>query len=104
MATTVALILAGGRGIRAGGGMPKQYRTIAGVPMMRLTLEAFAAHPGVDAVCAVIHPDDRDLYAAAAAGLDLPEPALGGETRQESSLNGLKSIDIFTPDNVLITP
>ena len=102
MATTVALILAGGRGIRAGGGMPKQYRTIAGVPMMRLTLEAFAAHPGVDAVRAVIHPDDRDLYAAAAAGLDLPDPALGGETRQESSLNGLKSIDIFTPDNVLI--
>jgi len=102
MATTVALILAGGRGIRAGGGMPKQYRTIAGVPMMRLALEAFAAHPAVGAVRAVIHPDDRDLYAAAAAGLDLPEPAFGGETRQESSLNGLKSIENYQADNVLI--
>jgi len=102
MATTVALILAGGRGIRAGGGMPKQYRTIAGVPMMRLTLEAFAAHPSVDAVRAVIHPDDRDLYAAAAAGLDLAEPAFGGDSRQESSLNGLKSIENYRSDNVLI--
>jgi 2-C-methyl-D-erythritol 4-phosphate cytidylyltransferase / 2-C-methyl-D-erythritol 2,4-cyclodiphosphate synthase len=102
MATTVALILAGGRGIRAGGGMPKQYRTIAGVPMMRLALEAFAGHPAVGAVRAVIHPDDRDLYAAAAAGLDLPEPAFGGETRQESSLNGLKSIENYQADNVLI--
>lgn len=102
MGRTVALVLAGGRGTRAGGGMPKQYRRIAGVPMMRLTLEAFAAHPRIDAVRAVIHPDDRGCFAELCGGLGLAEPILGGETRQESSLNGLKNIESLAPDNVLI--
>ncbi len=103
MARTVALVLAGGRGTRAGGGgVPKQYRPIAGVPMMRLTLQAFAAHPRIDAVRAVIHPDDRAQFAALCGDLGLGEPAFGGETRQESSHNGLKNIENLTPDNVLI--
>ena len=102
MARTVALVLAGGRGTRAGGGVPKQYRRIAGVPMMRLTLAAFAAHPRIDAVRAVIHPDDRQSYAELCGDLGLPEPAHGGETRQESSYNGLKSLESLAPDNVLI--
>lgn len=102
MAKTVALVLAGGRGTRAGGGVPKQYRAIGGVPMMRLTLQAFAAHPSVELVRAVIHPDDRDAYAEACGDMDLPPPAAGGATRQESSLNGLKSLEEFHPDNVLI--
>jgi 2-C-methyl-D-erythritol 4-phosphate cytidylyltransferase/2-C-methyl-D-erythritol 2,4-cyclodiphosphate synthase len=102
MVRTVALVLAGGRGIRAGGGIPKQYRRIGGVPMMRLTLEAFAAHPRIDEVRAVIHPDDRGVYAELCGGLGLPAPAFGGETRQESSYNGLRSMDSLAPDNVLI--
>jgi 2-C-methyl-D-erythritol 4-phosphate cytidylyltransferase/2-C-methyl-D-erythritol 2,4-cyclodiphosphate synthase len=102
MARTVALVLAGGRGTRAGGDIPKQYRRIAGVPMMRLTLEAFAAHPRIAAVRAVIHPDDRQSYAELCGELGLGEPAYGGETRQESSHNGLKNIESLAPDNVLI--
>ncbi len=102
MVRTVALVLAGGRGTRAGGDIPKQYRRIAGVPMMRLTLQAFAAHPRIQAVRAVIHPDDRAQYTALCGDLGLAEPAFGGETRQGSSYNGLKSIESLTPDNVLI--
>lgn len=102
MGRTVALVLAGGRGTRAGGGIPKQYRRIAGVPMMRLTLEAFASHPRIDAVRAVIHPDDRQCFAELCGDLTLAEPVFGGETRQESSLNGLKNIESLAPDNVLI--
>jgi 2-C-methyl-D-erythritol 4-phosphate cytidylyltransferase/2-C-methyl-D-erythritol 2,4-cyclodiphosphate synthase len=102
MERTVALVLAGGRGIRAGGGVPKQYRRIAGVPMMRLTLEAFARHPRVAAVRAVIHPDDQDAFAGSCGDLGLDAPLLGGATRQESSLNGLNGIASLTPDNVLI--
>jgi 2-C-methyl-D-erythritol 4-phosphate cytidylyltransferase/2-C-methyl-D-erythritol 2,4-cyclodiphosphate synthase len=102
MARTVALVLAGGRGTRAGGGIPKQYRRIAGVPMMRLTLEAFAAHPRIDAVRAVIHRDDRHAFADISAGIDIAEPIFGGETRQDSSLNGLTNIESLDPDNVLI--
>lgn len=102
MASTVALVLAGGRGTRAGGGTPKQYRPIAGVPMLRLTLRAFADHPSVNGVCAVIHPEDRDLYRETAAGLALAEPVIGGDSRTGSSLNGLKSIEQFAPERVLI--
>lgn len=102
MGKTVALILAGGRGIRAGGGVPKQYRDISGVPLLRLTLRAFADHPAIDSVRAVIHPDDEALYGKAASGLALETPVFGGETRQQSGCNGLKSLAELAPDKVLI--
>ncbi len=102
MTGTVALVLAGGRGTRAGGGVPKQYRDIGGVPMLRRTLAAFAEHPDVDAVRAVIHPDDTGLYRDSTRGLDLLEPVFGSDSRQGSSYNGLLSIDKFNPNSVLI--
>ncbi|PKQ04147.1 MAG: bifunctional 2-C-methyl-D-erythritol 4-phosphate cytidylyltransferase/2-C-methyl-D-erythritol 2,4-cyclodiphosphate synthase, partial [Alphaproteobacteria bacterium HGW-Alphaproteobacteria-11] len=40
----VALIVAAGRGSRAGPGAPKQYRELGGSPVLRRTLAAFAAH------------------------------------------------------------
>jgi len=102
MTGTVALVLAGGRGTRAGGGMPKQYRDIGGMPMLRRTLAAFTEHPDIDAVRAVIHPDDTGLYESATEGLDLLEPVIGSDSRQGSSYNGLISIKNSYPDIVLI--
>jgi 2-C-methyl-D-erythritol 4-phosphate cytidylyltransferase/2-C-methyl-D-erythritol 2,4-cyclodiphosphate synthase len=85
--TTCAVLVAAGRGQRAGGGLPKQYRPLAGRPVLARTLEAFLAHPEVDRVLVVIHPDDAPLYEGALAGLDavkvLP-PVPGGATRQAS--------------------
>ncbi len=49
--------------------------------MLAHTLAAFAGHPGVDAVRAVIRADDRAHYDRAAAGLDLLEPVIGGAER-----------------------
>jgi 2-C-methyl-D-erythritol 4-phosphate cytidylyltransferase / 2-C-methyl-D-erythritol 2,4-cyclodiphosphate synthase len=98
----IALVVAAGRGQRFGGGMPKQYRLLGGEPVLRHSLRAFAAHAGVDAVRAVIHPDDRDLYDRAAAGLDLLTPVHGGETRQDSVRLGLESLSTAAPDRVLI--
>src|SRR5437016_8220357 len=47
MAGTVAAIVVGaGRGLRAGGNGPKQYREIAGQPAIRPSLSVFAEHPG----------------------------------------------------------
>ena len=97
--TTLALIVAAGRGHRAGGGLPKQYRLLGGQPVLRRTVEAFLAHPAVDAVQVVIHSDDRPLYDAAIAGLPLAAPITGGTTRQESVRLGLEAIDA---DRVLI--
>ena len=90
------------RGQRFGGALPKQYRELAGVPLVRRALLPFVAHPAVEAVRAVIHPDDRALFDAASAGLDLLEPVAGGASRQESARLGLESLEARAPRRVLI--
>ncbi len=69
MATTVAVIVAAGRGNARSGGRrcPKQYLPLAGVPVLAHSLRVLAGHPQIDATIVVINPDDRDLYDAAAA-------------------------------------
>lgn len=95
-APTIALIVAAGRGTRAGGALPKQYQLLDGVPVLRRTLQAFLAHPSIDAVAVVIHPDDAPFYAQSANGLENQHKLLpwiaGGPTRQSSVHNGLKAL------------
>lgn len=86
----VALIVAGGSGSRFGGPVPKQYRRLAGVPVLRRTVETFLTHPAVGRVQVVIRAEDAALYADAVAGLDLPPPVIGGADRQESVRRGLE--------------
>src|SRR5438477_8399294 len=98
----LALIVGAGRGHRLGGPIPKQYRLLAGTPVLRRTVLAFLHHPAIAAVQAVIHPDDRDLYAEAIHGLDLPQAVMGGATRQESVCLGLEAVAGRQPSSVLI--
>lgn len=98
----VALIVAGGRGLRAGGEIPKQYRMLGGTAVLRRTVLAFLRHRGVSAVQIVSHPDDAELYAAALGDLDLPPPVAGGATRQESVAAGLRALRERAPATVLI--
>jgi 2-C-methyl-D-erythritol 4-phosphate cytidylyltransferase/2-C-methyl-D-erythritol 2,4-cyclodiphosphate synthase len=98
----IALIVAAGRGTRMGGAVPKQYRDLGGAPVLRRTLEIFAAHPRIDAIRVVTGADDEANYNAAAAGLALLPPVAGGPTRQASVLNGLESLAAWQPAAVLI--
>jgi 2-C-methyl-D-erythritol 4-phosphate cytidylyltransferase/2-C-methyl-D-erythritol 2,4-cyclodiphosphate synthase len=98
----VALIVASGRGQRFGAELPKQYQQLAGRPVLRHCLERFRSHPRVGGVRAVIHPQDRALYDAAARGLDMLEPVEGGPTRQDSVRLGLESLCAAPPGLVLI--
>lgn len=103
MARTAALIVAAGRGVRAGGGVPKQYRVLGGRPLISWTLDRFLGHPDVGAVRVVIHAEDTGLYRKAAP--DHPKllpPVFGGETRQETVLRGLESLAEDPPERVLI--
>ena len=59
--SVAALIVAAGRGSRAGGAKPKQWQHIAGRPVIEHTLERFARHPRIDRIMVVLHPDDMDL-------------------------------------------
>ncbi len=102
MQSCIAIIVASGRGTRFGSDRPKQYLPLLGRPMLRYTLKAFAGHPKVSGVRAVIHPEDRAIYNEAADGLDLLEPVFGGETRQDSVRLGLESLLDRAPDKVLI--
>jgi 2-C-methyl-D-erythritol 4-phosphate cytidylyltransferase/2-C-methyl-D-erythritol 2,4-cyclodiphosphate synthase len=101
--TVAAVVVAAGRGERAGGDVPKQYRPIAGEPMVRPTLRAFLIHPRIDFVQPVINPADAKLYLAATAGLErLLPPVAGGTTRQASVRAGLEALAPHSPDLVLI--
>ena len=102
MARCVALVVAAGRGSRFGGDLPKQWQDLGGQPVLRHSLGAFAAHPDIADLRVVIHPDDRALYEAAAAGLRLAPPIIGGARRQESVRLGLEALAENPPDWVLI--
>jgi 2-C-methyl-D-erythritol 4-phosphate cytidylyltransferase/2-C-methyl-D-erythritol 2,4-cyclodiphosphate synthase len=102
MPGTYALIVAAGRGTRFGGDLPKQYQVLAGRSVLAHGLAALARHPAIAGVRAVIHGDDRARYEAAAAGLDVLDPVVGGATRQESVRNGLESLIPLAPDRVLV--
>jgi 2-C-methyl-D-erythritol 4-phosphate cytidylyltransferase / 2-C-methyl-D-erythritol 2,4-cyclodiphosphate synthase len=102
-AKVAAVIVAAGRGYRAGGDLPKQYRALAGEPVIRPTLAVFLGHPQIAAVQPVIHPDDAAIFRAATAGLErLLPPVAGGATRQASVRAGLEALRAAAPDLVLI--
>lgn len=99
----VAIVVAAGRGSRAGGALPKQYQALGGEPVLRHTLRLFASHPRISAVLPVIHGDDSDLFKDAAQ--DLPKmmaPVAGGATRQVSVRAGLHALRAQPPGVVLV--
>lgn len=104
MPKIVALITACGRGNRFnnGEGIPKQYLSLAGAPLLRHSILAFLNHPKITDVMCVIHPDDVDLYEEAASGLDLLNPVFGSDTRQASIRFGLEALRDYSPSKVLI--
>ena len=107
MQTIAALVVAGGRGERAGphADGPKQFRRIGGVAVLLHTLRHFAAHPRISHLVLVGHADDRERIDDLLAGSDLGERVElvdGGPSRQASVANGLQALAKRAPDAVLI--
>jgi len=103
MATCAVIVVAAGRGTRAGGPLPKQYHPLGGETVLRRTLRLFAEHPDIHTIQVVIHPDDHARFAAAAAGLAKVRPAVaGGRERQDSVRAGLAALAGVAPDLVLV--
>ncbi len=92
------VLVAAGRGHRAGEGLPKQYRLLAGLPVLVRTLKALLSDARINPVQCVINPDDLALYQACIDRLDHAEqsrvlPAVsGGQTRQQSVKAGLEAL------------
>src|SRR5262245_16369555 len=97
-----AIVVAAGRGLRAGGGKPKQYRILASQPVIRPSLAALARHPEIAVVQPVIHPEDVQRFNDAAVGLTLLPPVFGGATRQASVRAGLEALAARKPELVLV--
>lgn len=101
--TTAALIVAAGRGSRAGGGLPKQYRLVGGEPVLRRTIRAMLASERINLVRVVIHPEDAALYENAAPDDPrLGPPIHGGTERALSVRLGLEAMADDAPERVLI--
>jgi 2-C-methyl-D-erythritol 4-phosphate cytidylyltransferase/2-C-methyl-D-erythritol 2,4-cyclodiphosphate synthase len=98
LAKIAVLIVAAGKGERAGTELPKQYERLAGKPMLRQTVEAFSGYQ----VQVVIGAGQEDLAGRALDGLALPAPVTGGATRQQSVRLGLEALAKDAPDFVLI--
>lgn len=99
--TAAALIVAAGRGNRMGGGLPKQYRDLGGIPVIARTIAAFDRHPDIDHIIVVIHPDDDDRFNAACPDTLTPLTiVIGGATRDASVRAGL--VEVTQSDAVLI--
>ena len=88
--SAAAVIVAAGRGTRAGGDAPKQWQLLAGQPVIAHTLDAFRSHPAIAEMVLVTHPDDAHRLAA----LDLAniQVVTGGADRAASVCAGLDAV------------
>jgi len=107
----VILVVAAGRGSRAGAGLPKQYRRLAGRPLLGHSLSGLLRAAPDARILPVIHADDLDLYRESLLGIEtelasrIKDPVFGGATRQASVRAGLEALcadAAFKPEFILI--
>jgi len=99
---TAAILVAAGRGLRAGSGGPKQYRSIGGQTVIFRAMEPFCCHPQIFAVQPVVNADDTVVFSDTVNELRHEPAAIGGATRQASVHAGLEALVSQKPDVVLI--
>ena len=89
--TFSAVIVAAGSGSRAGPGQAKQWRVVAGKPVLRWSVEAFLS-AGVSEIVIVTTEDGENALAEVLAGLLGWRAARGGATRALSVQSGLSAL------------
>ena len=98
-----AVIVAAGRGTRAGGGLPKQFRPLAGKSVLARSYQALASHPCIGPVSVVINPQDADHVRQVEAELGhVLQTVPGGVTRSDSVRAGLAALQAAGCDGVMI--
>lgn len=102
MSSIAALIVAAGKGERAGGLVPKQFRPLLGQSMLRRSVWALATLPEVASVQIVTSEGRWKEAEIALADIPCAPFARGGATRQDSVRNGLEALESSAPAFVLI--
>jgi 2-C-methyl-D-erythritol 4-phosphate cytidylyltransferase / 2-C-methyl-D-erythritol 2,4-cyclodiphosphate synthase len=96
-----AIVVAAGKGLRVGGKIPKQFRMLRGLPVLRWSIDTLA-HAGADVIVTVVSPDTEAEARAVLAGVEGVRFVHGGATRQESARAGLEALADAAPERVLI--
>ena len=99
--TCAVIIVAAGTGERAGDGIPKQYRLLAGRPVLHRTVSAFEQHSQIDTIIVVVAEGQIEAARECLQGLPVTL-VIGGKTRTESVHAGLKALIENPPRIVLI--
>ncbi len=87
----VAIVPAAGLGTRMKSVMPKQYLPLHGRPLLSHTLSRLLSHPRVEQVIVALHPEDQHFSTLEEASHPKVKTVIGGASRSESVLQGLKS-------------
>jgi len=101
---THAILLAAGDGNRFGADIPKQFLRLAGEQILQRSIRA-VARAGVDQLVVVAHPNwlEDTQRALEAVAVEVPSAVVaGGRTRNESTRNGLLSLNAADDDVVVI--
>ena len=97
-----AVVPAAGSGARFGGGLPKQYRQLAGQPMIARTLARLLSHPDIEGAMVALAADDEQWHALAMA-FDKPVlTCIGGADRAASVLAALRALPATVADDALV--
>lgn len=96
-----AVIVAAGKGLRAGLNVPKQFKTWRGKPLLRHSAEVLV-RAGANPIVVAIPAGAEEMAHRALAGLDGIDLAAGGETRQQSVYAALQALEAAGPSFVLI--
>lgn len=101
MLRTAAVVVAAGRGLRAGQPVPKQFARWRGKPVVRHSVEALLA-AGAGPIAVVIPEGAQAVAEAVLEGLSPVCFVTGGATRQESVLAGLEALADHKPKFVFV--
>lgn len=96
-----AVVVAAGKGLRAGQPVPKQFARWRGRPVVRHSAEALIA-AGAARVVVAIPEGAEEIAREALAGLSRIELVTGGATRQASVRRALEALESGVPERVLI--
>ena len=100
-----AIILAGGKGVRFQGNIPKQFIEMTGHPLLHYSLRTAQISPHVDAICVVAPPAYHEQVMAWAKEAQVTKPlilAKAGKERYCSVYNGLRALQAEAGDTVIV--
>lgn len=101
----IAMLIAGGKGVRTNQDIPKQFLNIYDKPVIVYTLQAFQMHPEIDAILVVCLDGWQEILTAYAHQFNISKlkwVVAGGKNGQASIYNGIQKLSKECNSNDLV--